>query len=963
MRTCNEKLNIIKDYIRDDNLRHVIFNYEDEENNFLSDEKDCLLYFSNIMTFSMFLIWSAFLNWKKTINLSNIDGNNSFWRIYNILDRVCDPTKINGEMIDDLLINLEIDCLLDTGDSTSFVELVGLSEFFNFKSNNKLARYIYLVKQRRLSSRVPASEFNFETFREAINIFAYLRDAKLSFFDMGVFSKKEQPNLQKIFLDCSGIFGSSIKVINFNQSICVIQNFGTYYMEDFFVDDARRFDGNGDKNQSITINYVQFGESDQFTVYLTDVEDYIGNCEYIIRSGTTIEDFFLNYDIINTFKNKVDSIFFRDYILLNNRYLKELSYTIADALSMSLKNMIIAKYSHKYKEIFDKMYVASLYNKKDTIGYRWDEIILFLLLEEGIYEFLRVLLRNGGDYELFIKSFQRRFDKNKISAILNEEELISNPEGKLPAGSSEYAKADRRARALVMLATKILKQNDWTEEKSFYPTTIDDVISGCDRVYSLSQYSEEGKIIYFSNAILQVVRFVTKFYYGVFQYARKKKQSLLDLEASDEYFDDYKKYTRAKETWIDDMKKAISKIDNNPSKSVYMYFSANLQETEEKVRKAFNQLIEMNNEYSSHHNSQNEILFDVLGRKYLFVSDKMQNYEQHFSDILLYSGSKIVDKLYTEVKQFLLYLKTGLDDVERTTLNKDLIELAIFPIVGQYSSGVTSLDGYRYSLFKVSPFDKSDHTQFITIKMITDDEFDFGYSYYCIPNINRIANVRQRHVYDKIWISPIIIPCSVYLPRSFSKLEVLSDEKDFDSAIELIYGSDVFIYEKLFGSLENAKLILPLLLNNPKSKFYKNHYRIMRNGEEIIAIASIYDYSISFWDYDIILKAFGEVRIMPPTNFENAINNMKETFNEYLGKNYYHVDDVCVKESYRHRGLGRSLMMYILKMAEKSNMSLRLFVYSENYIAYSLYSSLGFVPITKQFNIDGSKDYFQMVKI
>lgn len=119
MRTRNEKIALIKQLIPDENLRHIIFNFEDEDGSFLSDDKNCLLYFSNIMTFSALLIWSIFLSWKKSISGKNIDGNNSFWRIYNMLDKMCDPTKISGEFVDDLLVNLEIDCLLDTDTSMS----------------------------------------------------------------------------------------------------------------------------------------------------------------------------------------------------------------------------------------------------------------------------------------------------------------------------------------------------------------------------------------------------------------------------------------------------------------------------------------------------------------------------------------------------------------------------------------------------------------------------------------------------------------------------------------------------------------------------------------------------------------------------------------------------------------------------------------------------------------------------
>lgn len=968
MKTRNEKIAVIKKLIPDENLRHIIFNFEDDDGCFLSDDKNCLVYFSNIMTFSTILIWNAFLAWKKDICEKNIDGNNSFWRIYNMLDKICDPAKISGEFVDDLLVNLEIDCLLDTDTSTSFVEAIGISNFFKFaQKNNKLSKYIYLVKRRRLSSRNSSVDFNFDTFCECINMFSYLRDSKIYLSSMGIFyDGKEDDRLMKIFLDSSEIYGCEIEHIDFNQSICVYNNMGTYYMEDFSVNDARRFDTAGNKNQSVKLNYVQLGGADRFYVILVNKIDGIDTSEYVITADAAIENFFLNYDIINTYRSKTDGTFFRDYILLNNRYLKELAYTVSDTLSTELKDVIIAKYSPKYKEIFDKMYVASLYNDKEIVGYRWDEIILFLLLEEGVYEFLRVLLRNGGDFRSFISSFQRRFGKDKINNILQNEEFILYPESRLPSGSSENTKIDCRAKALVMLATKLLTQNEWTLEKSIYPTTIDNIIAECDRVYTVTKHSDKEKTIYFCNTVLNIVRFITKFYHGLFQYARNKKQAILDLETSDEYYDSYKRYSRSKEEWIDAMKKAVmAKKSKSLSNNKHNYSLTDKRDFVEKLKKAFNQLIDLNDECSAYHDEQNEILFDVLGRRCLFSSDKMRTYCDEILNVLSTSDICSIERLYSNIKRFLLYIKTGLDDTERKEVRSDFIEMAIYPVVGQYCSGVTSCDGYRYSLFKIASFDNTENAISINIKMISDDEFDFGYSYYCIPNINRIANVKQEYHYDKIWVSPIIIPCSVYLPQSISQLDILSNEQDFESATELIYNSDLFVYENLFGSLENAKLILPSLLKNPKSKFYKDHYRVVRKDKRIVAIAAVYNFIDFSWDSDDVLKAFGDAGIETPPTFEVAINNLKETFNDCLGKMYYQIDDVCVHEDYRRHGIGRSLIMHLIKMAEKSNVSVRLSVYSENLIAYNLYCSLGFVPITSQTAAENDmyKGYIQMVKI
>lgn len=612
------------------------------------------------------------------------------------------------------------------------------------------------------------------------------------------------------------------------------------------------------------------------------------------------------------------------------------------------------------------MYVTSLYNDKEIVGYRWDEIILFLLLEEGVYEFISVLLNNGTDINDFKKSFQRRFGKDKINEILKSDEFILNPESRLPAGSSQNEKIDCRTKALVMLATKLLTRNEWVLEKSIYPITIDSIITDCERVYFKSKSCENEKSIYFANIVLNVVRFISKFYDGLFQYAYSKKQAILDLETSDEFLDSYKRYSKSKEEWIENMKQTISnKNSNNAQSSKYLYSLNDINDITGKLDNAFNELILLNDKYSKCHTRENEILFDSLGRKSLFDSYMMKFYNNEIKQAILKFGEYSLDKLYNTVNDFLIYLKFGCTKDERKKYKDNYIEMAIYPIIGQYCSGVTSCDGYRYSLFKFPTYNFKDNQNPIVVKMISDDEFDFGYSYYCIPNINRIANVKQDHHYDKIWVSPIIIPCSIYLPQSINQLENLNNDDDYNDVIELIYNSDNFIYKNLFGSLENAKLVMPSLLNNPKSKFYKDYYRIIRKDKEVIAVAAIYNFSNCSWDSDIVLKAFGDVGVEVPSTFDLAIINLKETFNNYLGKMYYQIDDICVKEEYRNRGIGRSIIMNLIKIAEKSNMSVILSVYSENHIAYNLYSSLGFVPLINQkYELNTSlKGYIQMIKL
>lgn len=130
MQTLESRQAEIKRMIPDENTRHIIFCYDDKDDNlFLSDEKTYINYFSNMMVFSALTVWNIFLAWKKNIKQREINGNNSFWRIYNMLDKTCDPTKNNGEFIDDLLLNLEIDSLMGRGDEKeSFTTIIGISK-------------------------------------------------------------------------------------------------------------------------------------------------------------------------------------------------------------------------------------------------------------------------------------------------------------------------------------------------------------------------------------------------------------------------------------------------------------------------------------------------------------------------------------------------------------------------------------------------------------------------------------------------------------------------------------------------------------------------------------------------------------------------------------------------------------------------------------------------------------------
>lgn len=392
-----------------------------------------------------------------------------------------------------------------------------------------------------------------------------------------------------------------------------------------------------------------------------------------------------------------------------------------------------------------------------------------------------------------------------------------------------------------------------------------------------------------------------------------------------------------------------------------------------RIKNAFTCLIELNDSLCERKKPENQVIYYVLGKRSLFNTQDMKSFENCILNIICgsFDNDSILSALYKEIINFLSYLKTG---TKNFTDKEFDIENAIYPIVGQYYHGVTSRDGYHYSFFKINCNDYriknyKDIDQ-LCIKMITDDVFDFGCSYYCVPNINAIANINSNKA-NCIWVNPIIVPCSLFSPQISLETEILDSDTDFEAAIELIYQSDEFFYSKLFGSLTNAKIIMPFLFENPNSKFYKKFYHILKKDNQVVAIAALY-YSTYYnsgynhqWNTSIIKNAFSSYNMELPNEFDSATKYLEYIYSDFISSNYYFIDDLCVRKEYRNQGVGKSLLMNLIRKSNEYDCGIMLTVYRDNNIAQQLYNSVGFIPYTK--NIDAyngfSNKYYKMIKI
>lgn len=959
----NELIDEINRIIPNKNLQNLIFNYDGELSNFLTDDSYFIKYFSNSLIVATNLVVNAFFNWKRQFNqLNKADRDkiisrfsNSMIRIYTMLDRAYDPMKVDSDFVDNLINNLYIDSSLNTINSQSFLETVGLFNFFSF--DTKLTKYIHMLKQKRLSTR-RVVDFKFSDLCECFEMLPFLSKVVVLLKDVP--AKKGLQGIEFVFKENF----YSLKNININYSI--FSYYGSYYyMEDFLMTDCRKFDKNGEKNQVIFLNFLSFDKADQFRIVLLDANlPQFAEEELLFVQPTVIEDFLIDYDVINIASNG-ESYFFKDYLFLNNKYIKYLSLTISDTISMNTKNEILNKYRSKYKNIFDKMYVTSLYSVGDEIiGYRWDEIIIFLLLEEGIFSFLQFLL-TLEDYESFLSAFCLRFG-GRIKALIEKDEFLKNPLCNLQY-KNEKAMLSLQTKALILLATKLLATNDLNMSQSYNPTTIDDILFDLKETHDSKERGLMDKNAYYINVIIRTILFIDTFYKGIFEFARNKKLRDLQFEEGIEF--NYQAYKSAKNDCFVELHSTLLTLKTANSRfSELMKFQGNACEYYEfaktKVSEAFKQINAFNELCSKRNFAENEILFDTLGRRVLYVSKDMERLNHLISDkielLKTADTNEHSDELYNSIVECLNFFKVGNMSENHNPSN------VLYPVIGHYSNGITSRDGYKYSYFFVD-YNENYENQ-TQIKMITDDDFDFGEAYFCVPNINRIAKIdKDENSFDHIWISPIIIPCNILAPQVKANFIKLSEESDFDAAVELLYNVDVSIWGSLFGDIATAKKVMPLLFNNQQSVFYKNYFYIMKVENTIVAIASLYGLSAAKkWDSDLLEMAFGECGLEVTEKTKQSYAYFKDTFNDYMGNDYTQICDLCVNQKYRNKGIAKTFLKYLIKKSEAAGKSTLITVYGDNTIACNLYFSMGFIRYAKDYDTRGTARgdylYYKMIK-
>ncbi len=949
---CIAQINAL---IPDENARSFIFNGENKrERNFLTDKVGILGYFSNILVLSFGLVFSRFLEWKEKKPDERLDDfTNSMIRIYNSLNRAYDNTILSFEFIDTFMQNLQIDCLLKTDFSMNFLKKINLdTDYFSF--NEKFSKILYEIQKKRISSRYINKAYDYKALISFIKMFPYLKRVKLIYCLVeGLHVIGEQkPPLYTVMLNlCDPLHQEMYSdMLNFRY-LLINDGLANYFLEKVDIQDKKYNVPIEEKWQIIHLDYTGTGLTKRLAGAITNFPEAVeaSGKKFVFVSDTAVEDFFIYFDITR-YKTKSDSrsYFFRDFYSFNNSYLKNFALIVSDCLNAEIRQTLLDTYHEKYIQLFELLQVDSLsHGGLFSCHYDWDALITILFLEEGIHKVLKLILESDDIYKDIVQKFYQRF--SEICKYLTEktEHMVKNPTNLMLSSdlSSRRKEITCKSNALIKLASELLSRSYLRFSPSLQPTTVNQRIESLGNVYQSARASHE-KINYFLENAFQVTKMALVFYESFLEYAKVLNEIDFGVETNVIYIEKNeidltkKKATNKFIREVNTLKKKYSvdicRISDNDDL---------LRRNKESLQGLLECLMTFNKRCNDINSPENRTIRKAIGKNELIDDEDLQYIVDTYIEILNNNDDKkILDKLYRHTCAYLKYMESGtLEDDGEYNMQK-----AVLPLTGVYSNSVVSRDGYLSSYFILDlPGDAEKK-----IKVLSDDSFQFGEEYFCLPNHNRIAKISKSG--EELWVSPIIINYKYFSQNYFAVFSDKCEEKDYETISGLIYQTDPHIYSALFGNIDNARKVLPLLFKVPRSMFSIENYVTVQQDGKVIAVGSLYNKAM-FWDRNIVIAAMKQAGVEFPESFEAACNYFQDTYNDTTGYDKSLICDICVDEPYRHKGVGKFLLMNIIKLTKRIMRDLIITVYADNYPAINLYKALDFIEYERFLDDRGYK--------
>lgn len=949
----NEIIRLIPDSV----LRDIIFESGETSSSFLSNIGKYIDYFKNTLYLVTLITYKKFVSYKAWFEELDAEErareiasfSNSMVRLYNMFDECYSTRRLDFNLVENVLLNLQVDSSLSPADG--FIQKVGMEGCFNFSVlGNDLSKFIFALKKRMLSSRYDA-QFGFDSLKRFFRAFPFLGNASAEYVPLPCCNRP----LRTVNLTIDG------------EKLCLDEllteiNGQIDYLYGVWIDDPRKFTAdNPQKSQMLAAEYAPLFARMEYKIVFLDKsseENAAGKgYKVCVVSDTAIEDFMFKYRLFNV-PGGSENYFFRDFFFVDNKYIKYLAMTISDLISIDSKRKVYNHYRNDYGEVFKKLGNSQIIH--------WDEIFIFLLLEVGIYNLLTYLFKNTDlSYNAVKNAFRLRFGEN-VKKLEDTYEIIRDPTSKLTLRNANNI-VSCQVQALIFFATKLLTANEVSVSFNESLSSVAEILDDINNVYENASLNPKEKVIYYVNKIINFNMFIVVFYDGLLSYYDKQK--IRDIEESEMLFFSDSGGKQLSSISYDFFRQATSVTRRNIYERyntmclIKDFDGSTLEKLKSLVKDSFEELEKLNASLNVRNTNKNEQFYDMTGKRSLINSDRLAAFKQRiissFGDVR--SVDSWLGKLHENFCGYLGYMRDGSPEKDAP------IEGAIYPVIGICSQSVMSQDGYRYAYLSV---DSEINKRAIRIKIISNEVLRTGEAYYCVPNVKKCLHIPGRSgKVEYVWINPHIIPYNAYLPNVSASFEQLENKEDYKKAAELIYCSDI-MYRRMFGNMENAVKVLEILFDKGHSVFNKRYVRLLRisgaDDNGVIAAATLYR-TLPAWDENVMVNAFNAAKVPVTDETRSAFESLCDTFDDAIGDNYY-VSDICVDENYRNRGYGKCMLNNIIRVAEKqTGVNVVLSVYENNISAMSLYNLMGFIPYVSAYDNRGEgnnhkEKYFKMIK-
>lgn len=210
-----------------------------------------------------------------------------------------------------------------------------------------------------------------------------------------------------------------------------------------------------------------------------------------------------------------------------------------------------------------------------------------------------------------------------------------------------------------------------------------------------------------------------------------------------------------------------------------------------------------------------------------------------------------------------------------------------------------------------------------------------------------INNKREEHIENSLLYWSLFSNPQTVVPeenrkityRQLSKAESLSREQ-LEEIVELVYGTDEYIFPDMFGSIANAKKILPDLIEegNDVMFCYDNLFVAEKDGH-ILGLCLWSEGELD-WKSDALKAMAQNMEVVLPNTVEKVEQEyISVTPDSDIG-NCIKLWNLCVSEAVRGQGIGKGLLTELFK--QFPGREFELCVLAKNKKAILLYESCGF---------------------